>query len=130
MAIDRIGKGGVGMDPAGVRGVREERASPPANEAARPFTVAPSEKPRGGAPAEASHAAAVKPAEPPLLERLRAGELDLREYLNAKVEEATAHLRGMAGPELDEIKAALRDRLTSDPALAELAELAEHARHE
>jgi hypothetical protein len=51
---------------------------------------------------------------------LRAGEIDARQYLDAKVEEATAHLQGLPAVELEAIQKALRERLTTDPALLDL----------
>jgi hypothetical protein len=54
------------------------------------------------------------------LERLRRGEVDLDGYLDLKVHEATAHLKGLRSAELDGIRSVLRERLTEDPALAEM----------
>jgi hypothetical protein len=54
------------------------------------------------------------------LERLRAGEIDANGYLDQKVDEATAHLRRLPPAELAAIRSALRDRMSSDPALVDL----------
>jgi hypothetical protein len=61
----------------------------------------------------------VKSAATPL-ERLRAGQIDVNTYMDQKVTEATAHLRGLRPSELDSIQRMLRDKLASDPALADL----------
>jgi hypothetical protein len=55
-----------------------------------------------------------------LLERLRAGEIDLDRYLDLKVEEATTHLRALQPHEIAAIRRALRSRLATDPTLVEL----------
>lgn len=61
-----------------------------------------------------------EPPPAPPLERLRRGEVDLDGYLDLKVHEATAHLKGLRPAELEWIRAALRDQVTQDPALAEI----------
>jgi hypothetical protein len=67
----------------------------------------------------AEHAGPVAPART-ALERLRAGEIDASQYVDAKVEEATAHLQSLPAVELEAIRKALRERLTTDPALVDL----------
>jgi hypothetical protein len=64
----------------------------------------------------------VEPTQPVggALERLRAGELDLHGYVDAKVQEATAHLAALPPVELENIRSALRERLASDPTLSDL----------
>jgi hypothetical protein len=59
-----------------------------------------------------------KPRSP--LERLRSGELTLDGYLDAKVLEATHHLRFLPQPRLLEIRTILRGLLETDPALIDL----------
>ena len=54
------------------------------------------------------------------LDRFRAGEIDLRGYLDLKVEEATAHLRDLPAAEMDDIKRTLREKLATDPELVSL----------
>jgi len=54
------------------------------------------------------------------LERLRAGEIEPNGYLDLKVNEATAHLQKLPLAELESIRTALRERLSADPALADL----------
>lgn len=58
------------------------------------------------------------------LERLRAGEVDVQGYLDLKVHEATAHLSTLPPIELEALRAALRDRLATDPALVDLVRTA------
>jgi hypothetical protein len=58
------------------------------------------------------------------LERFRSGQIDLHGYLDLKVDEATAHLSALPRVELDAVRAALRDRLATDPALVELVRTA------
>ena len=54
------------------------------------------------------------------LEALRAGTIDLDRYLDIKVDEATAHLEGLGSDDLEAIRSALRDKLTTDPDLIDL----------
>ena len=110
MGIDSIGrKGSPATPPIDVGG-----ASRPA-EASRAFQV-PSAAP-------AAQAAAVQ-IPSGALERLRAGEVDVQGYLDLKVHEATAHLSTLPPIELDALRAALRDRLATDPALVDLVRMA------
>jgi hypothetical protein len=110
MGIDSIGrKGPLATPPPDVGG-----ATRPA-EASRAFQV-PST-------VAASHAAAVQVPSGPL-ERLRAGEVDVQGYLDLKVHEATAHLSTLPPIELEALRAALRDRLATDPALVDLVRMA------
>jgi hypothetical protein len=103
MGVDRIGKGG---PPAPT----QSKETTPAKEAGRPFEV---KKPDQSASVERT-----APTTP--LERLRAGAIDVNGYVDAKVDEATAHLHGLPRVELDAIKKALRDQMTSDPMLVDL----------
>ena len=54
------------------------------------------------------------------LARLRAGEIDVNQYVDLKVDEATKHLSAMPPTDLADIKALLREKLVSDPGLADL----------
>ncbi len=54
------------------------------------------------------------------LQRLQRGELNLDDYLEQKVAEATAHLRSLPGDQLEFVRETLRAELRSDPALVEL----------
>jgi hypothetical protein len=58
------------------------------------------------------------------LQRFRADEIDLHGYVDAKVQEATAHLSALPPAELASIRSALRDRMVADPALGELLQTA------
>lgn len=114
MAIDRIGKGGVAPQAPEVGGVQQKGA------AERPFQVERASAPdRAGAPREVDAAHAASP-----LARVRAGEVDVHGYIDLKVDEATASLKGLSPAELDAIKGALRDQMASDPGLSELVRAA------
>jgi hypothetical protein len=114
MGIDGIGKKGPPSPPAQTPPGKVGGTSRP-QEASRSFQVTkPSPE-----PSRAEHAGAVAPART-ALERLRAGEIDARQYVDAKVDEATAHLQGLPPVELETIRKALRERLTTDPALVDL----------
>jgi hypothetical protein len=54
------------------------------------------------------------------LARLRTGEIDVNQYVDLKVDEATQHLSAMPPSDLADIKALLREKLVSDPSLADL----------
>ena len=110
MGIDGIGSKGppAPPPPGGAQGPAR------APEAGRAFEVGKAAAPVAAAPTQ------VAQATPGALERLRAGEIDVNGYVDAKVHEATAHLGVLPPARLDEIRAALRDRMRSDPALAEL----------
>jgi hypothetical protein len=105
MAIDRIGKGGPPAE------VPKAEAGKPAGAAERTFEVRV-EKAQAVAPAGSA------------LEDLRAGKIDVEGYLQRQVDEATAHLHGLLPADLETIRSSLRQRLASDPALAELAKQA------
>ncbi len=75
-------------------------------------------RPGAGAPGTSTVSAAGAAASP--LERWRAGEVDQAGYVELKVDEATRHLIGLPPAELDAIRAVLRDRLATDPALVDL----------
>lgn len=108
MGIDRIGKGG-GTVPE-VR-LPDEGA---AGAAARPATAF------GVKPTEAAQPAAAVTS--PALEGVRSGALDVHGYIDAKVDEATAHLSHLAPEQLEGIRAIVREQLTRDPHLIELVQ--------
>ncbi len=110
MGIDGIGSKGPPAPPPPPRAGGAEGAARP-TEAGRAFEVGKAAAPVATPPSEVSRGA---------LERLRAGEIDADGYVDAKLHEATAHLGALPPARLDEIRAALRDRMTGDPALAEL----------
>jgi hypothetical protein len=110
MGIDGIGKGGPKLPLGG-----------PAEttKAGQPFEVTRPEKAGPAAGVSKVQGAAVSP-----LEKLQAGQIDLNGYLDLKVENATASLKGLSPVELDGIKKALRDQLATDPTLADLVKSA------
>jgi hypothetical protein len=55
------------------------------------------------------------------LQQLQAGQIDRGTYLDLKVREATLHLSALPPEELSSLRAALRHRLATDPALVDLA---------
>jgi uncharacterized protein (DUF2342 family) len=112
MGIDRIGKKG----PPTPAPPKEVRGPSPSGEAGRPFEVS---KPAQGGVRAPAHAGAVEPART-ALDRLRAGEVDVKGYVDLKVDEATAHLGKLPSVELDALRRTLRERLSSDPTLADL----------
>jgi hypothetical protein len=58
------------------------------------------------------------------LEQLKAGKIDFNQYVDLKVEEATAHLEGLTKVQLEGIRSMLRDRLATDPELVDLLQQA------
>lgn len=63
------------------------------------------------------------------LEQLRAGELDLKGYVEVRVREATAHLEGVLSPkDLEKVQDELRDAIENDPDIAALVKGAEIGR--
>lgn len=108
MGIDRIGRAGGGAGVAPPTSVPLDKTSATGES----FHV---ERPQG----------AEKPAELSPLERLKAGEIELPQYLDLRVEQATAHLEGRLEPEkLDFLRHSLRIQIESDPALIELVQSA------
>jgi hypothetical protein len=103
MPIDPIGKGG-GVPPK----------VPPSGPSAptKAFEVE--------APKEASKAEAVAAVRPSPLEQLRAGKIDLDAYVELKLDEATAHLKGLRAGELAAVREVLRDKIVQDPHLVDL----------
>ena len=115
MGIDGIGKKG----PPGVPPAVGTPGASRAQQTGKPFEVDKSQQ--SGA---AARAAEVKATAPTPLERLRAGEIDVKGYVDAKVQEATAHLGPMPPEKLEQIRATLRERIGSDPLLVELVKKA------
>jgi hypothetical protein len=55
------------------------------------------------------------------LSRLERGEIDVNQYLDARVEQAVEHLRGKLSTEqIEFVQSSLRDQLKTDPVLIEL----------
>ena len=123
MGIDRIGKNG---PPVPVPEVGGASGTAPAGSA---FQVPPAKAPTAVAPPRLEAVGGATPVDPTKgaaaagaapLERFRAGDLDLGGYVDAKVHEATAHLSALPPVELEKIRSALRERLSSDPTLIDL----------
>jgi hypothetical protein len=105
MGIDRTGRTGSPPPP------QEIREHSPVAPSSPPFDV------KAATPvAQTSGIDAPRTA----LDRWRTGEIDLHGYIDIKAHEATAHLVGIPPNELDAIRGALRERMATDPALAEL----------
>ncbi len=116
MGIDKIGKSTAGdvagpdatgaVDGAGGAGSAKgvERSFAEVHEARRAAEGAP---------------VAVGAASSPL-EQLRAGTIDQRGYLEARVEQATAGLRGLSERQLEAIRVVLREQLATDPSYIDL----------
>ena len=103
MSIDGIGKRG---------GIAPGASVPGAAPAASPFEV--SAPAAAGAPDAASRASDA-------FEALERGEIDVDQYLDARVESAVAPLLARLSPEqLEFVRAELRSSLTTDPVLVEL----------
>jgi hypothetical protein len=112
MGIDRIGKGGTASPapPSTPSETSLDRTSSPAR-IGRPF------EPQSSAPVDGPSPAGAAAAGP--LQRLQSGNLTLDRYLDAKVDEATAQL-ALSPSDLSAVRAALRERLASDPTLVDL----------
>ncbi len=103
MGIDHVGRKGPSGPPAGIDAPANSQPS------SEPFPTLRS-------------ATAVAPVGPSgtALDRLRAGHIGLDAYLDAKVNEATAHLSGLPAERVAAIRETLREQLATDPALADL----------
>jgi hypothetical protein len=78
-----------------------------------------------GKPSETGTAPGVDAASPAALAaRVRSGELNLAGFVEAKIDQATAHLRGMSTEALSDIKEMMREKMMHDPLVSEwVAEL-------
>ncbi|MEO7096594.1 MAG: hypothetical protein ABI175_25270 [Polyangiales bacterium] len=73
--------------------------------------------------------AASAPSAATPLARLRAGEIDTKQYVDLRVNEATSHLDGVLPPgDLEKIRADLQDLIEHDPDVAALVKSAEIGR--
>ncbi|GAC1352904.1 MAG: hypothetical protein NVSMB1_20540 [Polyangiales bacterium] len=62
------------------------------------------------------------------LEKLRARDIDLDGYVDARVRDATSHLEGVLSPsDVDKIREDLRELIANDPDIAALVKAAEVA---
>jgi hypothetical protein len=111
-----MGIDGIGKKAPPVPGAGGTTGAGRATETGGTFEVPKAAAATQTAPVEAS-------ARSPL-DRLKAGEIDLTGYVDAKVHEATAHLGPLPAARLDAIRSALRDRLASDPLLVDLVRTA------
>jgi len=108
MAIDRVGKGASGVELP----KSPELERPRSGEAERAFSTQ--------RPAEARESVPVGEVTASPLEQLRAGQIDVNRYVDLKLEEATAHLRGLSAAKLETIRNVLRSQIATDPALVDL----------
>lgn len=115
MGIDGIGKRG------GVAGIHGPSASPvgAAKGAGESFA---SHLDRAGGAQAAERAGEAQATS--LQQQLKAGQIDLNQYLDQKVERATQHLSALPPAALAEVKRLLRDELASDPGLRDLVQQA------
>jgi hypothetical protein len=103
MSVDGIGKPPT-PDVSGPAGAPSASAAVPS----QPFRV---EQPPAAAPARVSEA----------LASFSRGEITLDQYLDQRVEDASAHLEGVISPaQVDFVKQSLREQLETDPVLVEL----------
>jgi hypothetical protein len=102
MAVDGIGSGGRPVPDVGGGEVDAAHGADVANEVT------------AGSAAERSAGSA-------LLDQLKRGEIDLDGYIDAQVNAATTHVQGsLQAAQLDFIREALREQITTDPVLMEL----------
>jgi len=119
VGIDRIGKGG---------GVPPEALAPKDGAIRKPAVGSDTPRFDIGARAPlatpgvtaATAATGVKPSA--ALEGVRAGTLDVKGYVDAKVQEATAHLTHLSPTQLGVVRDVVRQQVLSDPHLAELVQ--------
>jgi hypothetical protein len=99
---------------------------PPTGASGAPGVPQPSSAERKGfGEAIAATGETVEPTATPPLERLRAGEIDLQQYVELRVREATAHLEGsLPAADLEVIRAELHAVVEQDPDVAALAQTA------
>jgi hypothetical protein len=110
MGIDGIGKGGVSPPASGIDGAK----SPSATEIGSPST----EFKVGKATASDAPAAAS-------LDLVRSGAISVSQYLDVKVNEATAHLADrLSADQFSFVRRNLREQLSADPALIDLVKAA------
>jgi hypothetical protein len=106
MGIDGIGKGGAPPPATGIDGPAASTASE-IGAPSKEFNV------RKVGTGEAVGSAS--------LDQVRSGAISVEQYLDLKVDEATAHLAPRLGEEqLSFIRTSLREQLSSDPALIDL----------
>ncbi len=104
----------------GIDGIR--KSSPPAGQPSASGEVPRSAEADPFEAQKTTTAAEVGPVVAPggPLGALQSGAVDAEGYLELKVHEATAHLAGLPASDLLRVRAALRERLASDPTLVDL----------
>jgi hypothetical protein len=106
------------IDPIGKRGGLPQVPGTSGPSGAEPTKAFEVQKPKEATAAKAAEA--VAPAEASPLERLRAGKIDVDQYVELKLDQATAHLKGMRPAEVEQVRAMLRDKIVQDPHLVDL----------
>ena len=105
MSIDRIGKG----TGVGTAGSASETGAASAKKTFSVDAASPVTKADAPSPADA----------------VRAGSMDVKAYVDLRVDEATRHLEGKLGPtDLDGVRSLLRAQIESDPAVRDLVKAA------
>jgi len=102
------------IDPIGKKG----GIPPQVPAAGGPGGAAPTKAFEVEAPKKAEAAEAVSGAS--ALEQLRAGKIDVNQYVEMKLDEATAHLKGLHASELEHVREVLRGKIVQDPHLVDL----------
>lgn len=111
----------MGIDGIGKRGGIPGAGSPPAaSGAAKTGKTFELDAPHASNRAESAASVTAASAH----QDVRAGRLDVDDYLDRKVEQATSHLEGMPSDDLASIRSMLREQLRSDPAFVELIQRA------
>ena len=114
MGIDKIGKNNGLPDVSGPSGTE---TSAPVD---RTFAEVHADK--TGRTEGAAQAQATAGASP--LDKLRAGEIDVNGYVDARIEQATSGLKGLTEKQLGSIRSVLREQMMTDPSLADLVQQA------
>ncbi len=107
---------GIGGPPGGKIGGPGAPGAPAPTDGAKPVA--------GKSFGEVARTEAPKNATP--LERLRAGEIDSKQYTELRVQEATAHLDGvLPSSDIERIRADLHELIENDPDVAALVKAAQ-----
>jgi hypothetical protein len=109
MSIDRIGKGG----------------GPPVSGIGQPGSASTTEVGSKGGEFKVQKTAPSQAVTVDALDRLRAGEISVSQYLDIKVDQATSHLdKRLSAEQTSFIRNSLREQLATDPMLVELVQSA------
>lgn len=109
MGIDKIGKNTGVQDTTGAGAAEAGPAAP----VERSFAEVHAEK--TSAAEGTTNASGTSP-----LERLKAGEIDVNGYIDARVDQATQGLKGLSTSQLGSIRLVLREQMLTDPGMSEL----------